>query len=107
MHQQKLQNATATLVLGIFSILSNCCIPVLPIILGVIALVISKKDKALYEANPQDYSDYGNLSAGRITAIIGIVLGILGLLYTIFVLVTIGYSGFMEEVQRQMDAGQY
>lgn len=66
---QPLPNATATLVLGILSIVA--CF-----ICGIVALAISSKDLALYKANPGSYSEaaFGNLKAGRICAIIGIVL---------------------------------
>jgi hypothetical protein len=65
----QLPNATATLVLGILSI-------VICFICGIIALVISNKDMALYRTNPELYSaaSYNNIKAGRICAIIGIVL---------------------------------
>lgn len=64
-----LPNATATLVLGILSI-------VVCFICGIIALVISNKDLALYRANPGMYSEssYNNIKAGRVCAIIGLAL---------------------------------
>lgn len=70
-----LPNATATLVLGILSI-------VICFICGIIALVISNKDVALYRNNPELYSEasYNNIKAGRICAIIGIALQVIGLL---------------------------
>jgi hypothetical protein len=76
----QLPNATATLVLGILSI-------VVCFICGIIALVISNKDMALYRANPEQFSvaSYNNIKAGRICSIIGIILQLLGLIvYIIF-----------------------
>ena len=70
-----LPNATATLVLGILSI-------VVCFICGIIALVISNKDVALYKANPELYAEgsYNSIKAGRICAIIGIALQVIGLI---------------------------
>ena len=65
----QLPNATATLVLGILSI-------VVCLICGIVALVISNKDVSMYRANPELYSEasYNNIKAGRICSIIGICL---------------------------------
>ncbi|MFT3844096.1 MAG: CCC motif membrane protein [Lacibacter sp.] len=87
--QPPLPNATTVLVLGILSI-------VICFITGIIALVMAKKDLALYEANPGMYSQasYNNLKVGRICAIVGIVLQALGILaYIIFVVVLVGAIG--------------
>jgi len=71
-----LPNATATLVLGILSI-------VVCFICGIIALVISNKDIALYRANPGLYSmtSYNNIKTGRICAIVGLVLQVIGMIF--------------------------
>jgi uncharacterized protein YqhQ len=77
---QQLPNATTTLVLGILSI-------VVCFVCGIIALVISNKDIALYERNPEDFSvaSYNNIKAGRICAIVGIALQLVGaIIYCIF-----------------------
>lgn len=73
-----LPNATATLVLGILSI-------VVCFICGIIALVISNKDVSMYRTNPELYteSSYNNIKAGRICAIIGICLQVVGLIFYI------------------------
>lgn len=92
MNQQKLPNSTAVLVLGIASIATCCCYGVPGIITGIIALVLYKKDSALYNTNPELYSDYNNLKTGRILAIIGIVLSVLMLFYMIFVISYIGWD---------------
>lgn len=77
-----LPNATATLVLGILSI-------VVCFICGIVALVISNKDLALYRANPELYNEgsYNSIKAGRICAIIGIALQVVALLVYIAVIV--------------------
>ncbi len=71
----QLPNATATLVLGILSI-------VVCFICGIIALAISNKDLSMYKNNPELYStaSYNNIKAGRICAIIGIALQVIGLI---------------------------
>ena len=80
--QQPLPNATSVLVLVILSI-------VVCFITGIIALVMSKKDMALYAANPGAYTEasYKNIKAGRICAIIGIVLQGIGILIYILMAV--------------------
>lgn len=77
----QLPNATATLVLGILSI-------VVCFICGIIALVISNKDIAMYKANPDLYSaaSYNNIKAGRICALIGIIYRYWVLSFTLFLL---------------------
>lgn len=109
MEQQKLPNATAVLILGIFSILTCCCWGVLGLVLGIIALILAKKDLALYNADPQLYSNYSNLNTGRILAIVGIVLSAIYLVVNIYFLVTIGQEGLMEmqqEYLRQIQGAQ-
>jgi M penetrans paralogue family 26 len=87
--EQQLPNATATLVLGILSI-------VVCFICGIIALVISNKDVALYKANPEQYSlaSYNNIKAGRICSIIGLCLQVVGIIayiiFIVFIVSTIG-----------------
>lgn len=107
MEQQKLPNAQTVLILGIVSIVGTCCCSgLVGIICGFIALNYYKKDNQLYLANPNAYTDYNNLSTGRILAIVGIVLGALQILYTIYILATLGVDGYMEMIQN-MGKGQY
>jgi len=90
--QQVVPNSTATLVLGILSIVS-CWLYGLPgVILGIVALVISGSGKRAYVANPSWYSlsSYNNLKAGRICAIIGLCLSGLYFLIAFIMLVFIG-----------------
>lgn len=86
----QLPNATATLVLGILSI-------VICFICGIVALAISNKDMSLYRANPELYSEasYNNIKAGRICAIIGIALQLVGLvLYILIIAFAVTAGGF-------------
>lgn len=72
----QLPNAIGILILGISSILM-CATVILGIICGIIALVMSKNPKAMLAENPDGFSNPGILKAGRITAIIGIILSVL------------------------------
>ena len=96
MNQQKLPNATAVLVLGIVSIVSCCCYGVPGLITGIIGLVLYKKDNALYQQNPTQYSDYNNLNTGRILSIIGIVLSVLMIFYMVFLISYIGWDALSD-----------
>ena len=90
--QQSLPNATASLVLGIISIVMCWCYGVIGFILGIIGLVLGNKAVALYKQSPGIYSEASlkNANAGRICSIIGLVLGALTLLATIVYLFIIG-----------------
>ena len=84
----QLPNATATLVLGILSI-------VICLICGIVALAISNKDVKMYRNNPELYSaaSYNNIKAGRICSIIGIALqGIGFIFYIIFIVYFISHA---------------
>lgn len=85
--KKDLPNATATLVLGIISVVM-CGVG---LITGIIALVISKKDMALIEENPDEYREgsISNLKTGRVCSIIGICLSALIILFYI------AYFGFI------------
>ena len=76
-----LPNSSTTLVLGILSIIPGC---MFGLIFGIIGLVISKEGKQLYEANPDAYTGYGSLNAGRIMSIIGIVIHGIGVVVLLF-----------------------
>jgi hypothetical protein len=78
----QLPNATATLILGILSIVIGC--GSIGLILGIIGLVISKEGKQLYDKDPDAYIGYSNLNAGRILCIIGIILGSIAMFFVLF-----------------------
>lgn len=96
MNQQNLPNATISLVLGILSIITCCCFGPLGIIIGGIGLYLANKDEALYQTNPGQYLNYGNVKAGKTLSIIGIILGILSTAYIIFIGMTFGWDAFMD-----------
>lgn len=93
--QQPLPNATAVLVLGIISIVGECCFyGVIGLICGIIALVLANKSKALYLAHPGMYTEasYKNLNGGRTCAIIGLILSVLWMVVFIILIATVGMS---------------
>jgi uncharacterized protein YacL len=97
-----LPNATASLVLGIISILGGFCYGFGGIICGIIGLVLANKDKKLYDANPEMYSkaSYSNMNAGRVCSIIGLIIGALVIITMIIAFVFFG-SVIMDEAMRQ------
>jgi hypothetical protein len=85
---KKVPNGTAVLVLGILSIVSCLFYGVVGIILGIIALVLHKKDKELYNSNQIAYAaSFKNSNAGRICAVIGLILSILYFLLVVGIVV--------------------
>lgn len=93
-----LPNATAVLIMGILSILSCCCYGIVGVILGIIALVLAKKDMKLYYAAPESYTrgSYKNLNAGRICAIIGLILSALYLVFAVIIIMTVGLDALQD-----------
>ncbi|MGE0567051.1 MAG: CCC motif membrane protein [Bacteroidia bacterium] len=90
---KNLPNAVAVLVLGICSIFPGCfCAGLVGIVCGIIALVLAKKDLALYNANPSSYNpgSFNNLKAGRVCAIIGLSLSSLLLIFYIIYFAILG-----------------
>ncbi len=104
MEQQKLPNVTIAIVLAILSCIC-CCVGGLPgIILGGIALFLTKKDENLYRENPEGYSNYGPLKTARILAIIGIALGLIYIAMFIYNIMQFGgWDGYMEYVKESME----
>jgi hypothetical protein len=84
-YQTPVPNSTAVLVLGIVSIVM-CCGGLLSLICGIIALILASKGTALYNSEPSLFtiSSFNNLKAGKICAIVGVVLSGLVLIYWIF-----------------------
>jgi len=84
--QQTLPYATSVLVLGILSIVICWCYGIIGIVLSIIALVQARKAGEAYALNPGIYtlSSYNNMKAGKVCAIIGLIISALMLLYVIF-----------------------
>lgn len=107
METQKLPNATAVLVLGIFSILA-CCFYGIGIVLGIVALVLAKKDITLYKQNPNIFDNYSVLNTGRILAIIGIVISALYLILIVWLIATFGWETLQDpELLKEMMREKY
>jgi hypothetical protein len=97
-------NSGGILALGIISILSLCCCAgFLAPILSIIALAMIPKAKRLYNENPSAYtsSSYGSLKAGQITAIIGLAIAVLFLIYLIVMIIIDGNS--LNEVNKAIN----
>jgi M penetrans paralogue family 26 len=103
MEKQKLPNATTVLVLGILSILTCCCWGFIGLTLGIVALIIAKKDIALYTENPEQYEGYSNINTGRILAIIGIVLSSIYLIANIYMYAVWGEEGIKDFQQNLLE----
>ncbi len=92
--QQPIPNGNAVLVLGILSIVFCFCYGIIGLILGIVALALSGKAHAIYNANPSGFSkaSFNNLKAGKVCAIIGTILSALTVVYVIVVLAVVGSS---------------
>ncbi|RCT54548.1 CCC motif membrane protein [Winogradskyella sp. KYW1333] len=97
MEKQMLPNATLALVMGILSIVGCCCYGLPGIIFGIVAIIISTKSEKLYKENPENYLGYGNVKAGKIMGIIGIVLSILLVLFYVWLVVTFGWEALQDQ----------
>jgi hypothetical protein len=102
MEKRNLPNGTAVLVLGILSILTCCCYGVIGLTLGIIALVLAKKDLKLYQESPELYLNYKNINTGKILGIIGIVLSSIAMIAFIFLL-SLGEER-IKEIQKNLEA---
>ncbi|HET8854811.1 MAG TPA: CCC motif membrane protein [Salinimicrobium sp.] len=102
MEKQNLPNSTLILILGILSIITCCCYGVIGLILGIIALVLAKKAKETYLADPELYKGYNNVQTGRILAIVGIVLSVLNIIAMIIMLIFYGGVEGIQEMQEEI-----
>lgn len=101
MNQQKLPNAQTVLILGIVAIIGTCCCNgIVGVICGLIGMNLYNKDNQLYQQNPELYLDYNNLSTGRILCIIGLAIGVLSVIWTIYILATGGMGAYMEQFEQ-------
>ncbi len=105
MEQQKLPNVTMAIVLSIASYIC-CCFSagVGGILLSGIAFFLTKKDEKLYQQNPEGFSNFGSLKTAKTVAIIGLVLGALSLIWSIYSIQKMGgIDGYMEQVRQVME----
>lgn len=96
---QLLPNSTASLVLGILSIVFFCCcFGIFGVTLGIIGLVLGLKAVALYKQSPGVYTEasYKNANAGKICSIIGLTLTVVYILYFCYLIFFMGaWSTYM------------
>lgn len=79
--KEKLPHSTASLVLGICSIVLCCCYGLPSVILGIIGFIQGNKAITIHNESPDQFDGVGNAKAGKIMAIIGAVFGIIMLLF--------------------------
>ncbi len=104
MEQQKLPNVTTAIVLAIISYVC-CCFSagIGGIILSAIALFLTFKDEKLYRQRPEDYSNFSQLKTAKTLAIIGLVLGVLTLIWVIYSVIQIGgWEAYQEQMREAM-----
>lgn len=104
MEKQKLPNSTLILIFGIISVVCCCCCyGFLGLIFGVITLVMARTATKTYLENPELYTQYDNVKTGKILAIVGTILSLAFLMYLVFMLTTIGFSGIQEMQQKLLE----
>lgn len=107
MEQQKLPNATISIVLGSLSFIC-CCFSagIGGIILSAIAFFLARKDEGLYAQQPDLYDNFSQVKTAKIIAIIGLVLAVVTLLWSIYSIYSVGgWEAYMEqqrEIYKQM-----
>lgn len=105
MEQQKLPNVTTAIVLAIISYVC-CCFSagVGGIILSGIALFLIVKDEKLYKLRPEVYTNYSQLKTAKTLAIIGLVLGVLTLIWTVYSVMQIGgWEAYEQQIRDVME----
>lgn len=95
MDKQTLPNSTLVLVMGILSIITCLCYGIPGLIIGVIGLILANSSIKKYNLSPDSYLGYGNLKAGKIMSVIGIILSVITIAFYVGI---IAYFG-MEALQ--------
>ena len=111
MEKQQIPNGTLILIMGILSIIGCCCYGVPGLIFGIVAIILASKASKVYMENPESYSGYGNVKAGKIMGIIGVVLSIIMVLVYVWLITSIGWENLQElqgiqdpeEMQRKIE----
>ena len=91
--QRPVPNATAVLVLGILSIAGCLCYGG-GLIFAIIALVLAANGRKAYNENRAAFttSSYNNLNAGRVCAIIGLVMCLMYIILVVVIIATVGWE---------------
>jgi len=104
MYKEKLPYAQSALILGISSIVTSCCCwGIIGIILGIIGLNNANKAIRIHEEDPNSFDGVNNAQTGKTTAIIGIVLGVLLMIWHIYTFSTGDYEVMFEEFSNFSD----
>ena len=104
MYKEKLPYAQSALILGISSIITACCCwGVIGIILGIIGLNNANKAIRIHEEDPSAFDGVNNAQTGRTTAIIGIVIGVLLMIWHIYTFSSGNYEIMFEEFNNFSD----
>ncbi|SDR72666.1 CCC motif membrane protein [Gramella sp. MAR_2010_147] len=102
MEKRELPNSTLILIFGILSIIGCCCYGVPGAIFGIITLVMSKRATEIYNSDPELYTGYQNVKAGKILAIIGLALIALSIIAGIISIIMFGGVEEMRQVQEEI-----
>ncbi len=104
MDKEKLPYSQTALILGIVSIFTACCCyGVIGIVLGFIGLNKANKAIVIHEENPELYDGINNAKTGKITSIIGIVFGIIVIIYLVYIFSSGQYEVIMEQYQELIE----
>ena len=98
MYKERLPHSQTALILGITSIFTACCCwGIIGIIIGFIGLFNANKAIAIHNEFPDLYDGINNAQTGKTTSIVGIVIGVLSILFLIYLLSTGEYQVLYEE----------
>ncbi|WP_275316625.1 CCC motif membrane protein [Tenacibaculum bernardetii] len=105
MEKQKLPNATTSLVLGICSIITCCCYGIIGLPLGIGAFITGQKAIKLNNQNSGEYEGVSNANIGKILGIIGIVFNLFVIAVIIYALYLVGWDAISnpELMQERMN----
>ena len=104
MTKEKLPYSQSGLIFGIISIFFSCCCGgFIGLIFGIIGLSNSRKAIAFHYENPEMYDGINNANTGRITSIIGIVIGSISTIWLIYLLSSGQYEIMMEQYQQILE----
>ena len=103
-YKEKLPHSQSALVLGISSIITACCCwGVIGVILGAIGIYESNKAIAIYNEHPNDFDGINNAQTGRTTSIIGIIIGVISMLWMIYMFSSGDYEMFYEHYEQFLE----
>ena len=109
MEKQKLPNSQGALILGIASIVSTFCCCFIPgpgIILRLIGMNLAKKAKATHVENPDTYTGINNANTGSLTSKIGLIIGIIIIIWFVYRIATTDLDQIMEQYKELIEQAQ-